>query len=395
MNTASARRVLIPVGDSMTLRNTVAYVVREVAGAGTDADDGDTGSGADDAGRASVGDRELHFVFPVAWQNRDLNAEEAGEVEDLLERVEAWVRDDLGLHEDEKPPLAVTTAVIGADQYLFSPTDYAETILEYAREHGIGHIVLDPEYRPGSQASLLAPLAVEFDLVEGITHEEAPVERSVRGRRLVRRPANLGAVATVFGLSFLFYQVIGGFAGTFDYATGALSAAIAAAVLSGITFDRGVRPVRALRASARLLLYIPYLLWEIAKANVQVVYVVLHPSMPIDPSMEEFSPAVPLGLPVTSLANSITLTPGTVTVDVRERNFYVHALTQSARDGLYEGGLERAIRFVFFGRDAARTPSPRERGQTEDHGADEHPDRTHGTSADAEDDTGDGGGGGS
>jgi len=107
--------------------------------------------------------------------------------------------------------------------------------------------------------------------------------------------------------------------------------------------------------------------------------------------MEEFSPAVPLGLPVTSLANSITLTPGTVTVDVRERHFHVHALTQSARDGIYEGGLERAIRFVFFGRAAARIPSPRERGQTQDHPR-ENPES--GESA-AEDDTGNGGGGGS
>ncbi len=369
MSVASARRVLVPVGDSVTLRNTVAYVVREVAGTGTD-----TASAADDTGTGAVGDRELHFVFPVAWQNRDLNTEAAGEAEDLLERVETWVRDDLGLADDEESPITVTTAVIGADEYLFSPTDYAETILEYARANGIGHVVLDPEYRPGSQASLLAPLAVELDLAEGITYEEAPVERPVRGRRLIRRPANLGAVATVFGVSFLFYQVIGGFAGTFDFVTGAVSAAIAAVVFSGITFDRGIQPARAVGTLLRWAVYLPYLFWQIAKANIQVAYIVLHPSMPIDPSIEEFHPAVPVGLPVTSLANSITLTPGTVTVDIRKRNFYVHALTQSSRDDLYAGGLERGIRFVFFGRDGARIPSPRERGQRQDHrsGTDEH-----------------------
>jgi multicomponent Na+:H+ antiporter subunit E len=372
MSVASARRILVPVGDSVTVRNTVAYVVREFGETGESDADGEAGpEGKPEAGAGvgtgAAGERELHFVFPVAWQNRDLNAEEAGEAEDLLDRVRAWVREDLDLGEDEEFPVEVRTTVIGADEYLFSPRDYAETILEYAREGGVEHIVLDPEFKPGGRAPLLAPLEAELDLAGDITHETAPVERPVRGRRLLGRTADAGAVATVFGTCFLFYQVLGGFAGTFDYVTGAVSAAITAAVFSGITFDRGIRPAGALRTTARWLVYVPYLFWEIAKANLQVAYIVLHPSLPIDPSMEEFSPAVPLGLPVTSLANSITLTPGTVTVEVRERHFYVHALTQSARDGIYDGGLERAIRFVFFGRDAARIPGPRERGQTEDH----------------------------
>lgn len=353
MSASSGHRILVPVGDSVTVRNTVAYAVREAVG------EADVDSGAQT--------RELHFVFPVAWQNRDLNAEEADEAEEFLERVRAWVREDLDLAEDVDPPITVETAVIGADEYLFSPRDYARTILTYAHEHELGHIVLDPEYKPGARAPLLAPLGAELDLAEDVTYEEAPVDRAVTGRRLLGRTADIGAVATVFGLCFLFYQVIGGFAGTFDYVTGAISAGIAAAVFSGITFDQGIRPGRAFRASARWLVYLPYLFWEIARANLQVAYVVLHPSMPIDPSMEEFRPAVPIGLPVTTLANSITLTPGTVTVEVRNRKFYVHALTQSSRDGLYAGGLERAVRFVFFGRDAARIPSPRERGQTEDH----------------------------
>ncbi len=356
MSVASVRRTLVPVGDSVTVRNTVAYAVREVDEAKTE---GKAGTGA-------AGERELHFVFPVAWQNRDLNAEEAGEAEGLLDRVRTWVREDLDLGEDEELPVEVTTAVVGADEYLFSPRDYAATLLEYAREHGIEHIVIDPEFKPGARAPLLAPLEAELDLAEDVTYEEAPVERPVRGRRLLGRTTDLGAVATVFGACFLFYQVLGGFAGTFDYVTGAVSAAIAAAVFSGITFSRGIQPGRALRSTGRCLVYTPYLFWEIAKANLQVAYIILHPSMPIDPSVETFRPAVPIGLPVTSLANSITLTPGTVTIDVREQQFYVHALTQSARDGLYDGGLERGIRFVFFGRDAARIPSPRERGQAEE-----------------------------
>jgi len=376
MSTASARRVLVPVGDSVTMRNTVAYVVREAVtdAADPDADDGAgagtaTGEGARARERSpvdSASDPVVHFVYPASWQAGRPSEDARERADDLLERVRAWVAEDLDVPEDEDISVSVTTTVIGDDEYLFSPRDYADVLLEYAREHDLDHVVLDPEYKPGSRAPLLSPLATELDLAEDITYEEAPVERAVRGRRLLGRSVDLGTFLTVFGLSFLFYQVLGGFAGTFDFVTGAVSAGIVAVVLSGITFDREVRFGRAARTVGRWVVYVPYLFWEVAKANIGVAYVVLHPSMPIDPSMERFRPAVPLGLPVTSLANSITLTPGTVTVDIRQRDFYVHALTQSSRDGLYGGGLERAIRFVFFGRDAARIPSPEERGQRED-----------------------------
>jgi multicomponent Na+:H+ antiporter subunit E len=327
----------------VTLRNTVSYAVREAL--------------------ESPEQPSLHFVFPASWQQRDPTEGVSEEATELLNRVEAWVHEDAESDEDTELPFALTTAVVGADEYLFSPRDYAETLLTYAREHDIDHIVLDPEYKPGARAPLLTPLSAELTLADDITYEEAPVERSVRGRRLLGREIDLRTLTTVFGLSYLFYLVIGGFAGTFDYVTGAVSAAIVSAVLSGIMFDRPVRPLRTGRTLLRWLVYVPLLLWEITKANVEVAILVLHPSLPIEPSMEKFQPAVPGSLPVTTLANSITLTPGTITVDVRGNDFYIHALTGSAREALFDGGLERAVRFVFYGREAARIATPRERGQ--------------------------------
>jgi multicomponent Na+:H+ antiporter subunit E len=348
MSQASADHVLVPVGDSVTLRNTVAYVVREALE------------------RAEGGARpKVSFVYPASWQRQDLETDVDAEAEELLGRVETWVREDTDTAEDEPLPIDVETELIGADTYLFSPQDYAELLLDYAREHGIDHIVLDPEFKPGPSAPMLTPLVVELERAGEVTHEEAPVERSVRGRRLLGQSFELVNFLVTFGVSYLFYLVLGGFAGTFDYATGAVSAGIVAAVLSSVTFDRRIRPAKTLQVLARWVLYVPYLLWEIAKANVQVVYIVLHPSLPIDPSMERFRPALPSGLPVTTLANSITLTPGTITVDVHERDFHVHALSGAAREGLFDGGLERAVRFVFFGRAGARIASPRERGQGE------------------------------
>ena len=65
------------------------------------------------------------------------------------------------------------------------------------------------------------------------------------------------------------------------------------------------------------------------------------------------------------LANSITLTPCTQTVRADDQELYVHSLVPFAREGLFDGALERWVRFVFYGREAARFPTPRERGDTE------------------------------
>lgn len=343
---STAQRILVPVGDSVTIRQTVAYVARKAADSAGDAADAPA----------------LHFVVPVGWQRRDLNTESAEESAELLERIRSWVHQDLGVPEGESLPITLTTEIIGEDEFLFSPRDYASELIQYARENELDHVVLDPEYQPTGRAAILTPLVTELDMADGITYEEAPVERQISGRRLYERAADLSMYLLTFAGAFLFYQLIGGFAGRFDYITGAISAGIVAAVLSGITFERHVNPVQELATTLRWLLYIPFLFWEITKANLEVVYIVLHPSMPIDPGMEEFNPAVPHGLPVTTLANSITLTPGTVTVDIREGRFYIHSLTQSAREGIYEGTLERAVRFVFFGRAGASIASPRERG---------------------------------
>ena len=346
MSGTSGPRILVPVGDSVTLRNTVAYVVRELTEASEDG--------------------SVHFVFPTHWQTRQLDEEAAEAAEELLDRIQTWVREDLDLEPDEEVPMSVTTALIATEEYLFSYRDYADSLVEYAREHDLDHIVFDPEYNPGGQEPLLSPIEAELDRLDDITYETAPVEREIRGRQLLTGGINIGTFLGTFVLSFLFYQFLGGFSGTFDYATGAISAGIVAAVLSGITFSGDFRPLRALRTIGRLLVYFPFLLWEIAKANLQVAYIVLHPSLPIDPSVERIRPAVPIGLPVTLLANSITLTPGTVTIDIRDREFYVHAFSQSSRDGLYDGDLERWVRFVFFGRGGFRIASLRERGQADE-----------------------------
>ncbi len=91
----------------------------------------------------------------------------------------------------------------------------------------------------------------------------------------------------------------------------------------------------------RWIPYVPWLLWEIVKSNLHVVGVILSPSMPIQPQLVRVKGAqkTPIGQVV--YANSITLTPGTITLDVRNGHFLVHALTDTTAEGLKEGTMDR------------------------------------------------------
>jgi multicomponent Na+:H+ antiporter subunit E len=75
--------------------------------------------------------------------------------------------------------------------------------------------------------------------------------------------------------------------------------------------------------------YLVLFLWELLTANVDVAYRVLAPSMPIDPDVVEVPLRVQTDSAVTTIANSITLTPGTLTMDYDEETntLYVHAIT--------------------------------------------------------------------
>jgi len=79
------------------------------------------------------------------------------------------------------------------------------------------------------------------------------------------------------------------------------------------------------------ILYLFYLAYSILLANIDVAYRVIHPKMPIDPRVIKFKTKLTSDIGKTALANSITLTPGTITVDVRGDTFYVHALSSSPR----------------------------------------------------------------
>ena len=92
-----------------------------------------------------------------------------------------------------------------------------------------------------------------------------------------------------------------------------------------------------------LLTYLPWLFWEIAKANVDVARVILHPRLPISPRLIEFRASQEDDVGRVIYANSITLTPGTVTIDTEGEMITVHALTAEAADGVLSGDMDRRV----------------------------------------------------
>lgn len=79
----------------------------------------------------------------------------------------------------------------------------------------------------------------------------------------------------------------------------------------------------------RLGFFIKYIfrfLWEMIKANIDVAYLVIHPMLPIKPGIVKIKTKLTKDSAITMLCNSITLTPGTLTVDVSEtdKELYIH-----------------------------------------------------------------------
>jgi multicomponent Na+:H+ antiporter subunit E len=99
----------------------------------------------------------------------------------------------------------------------------------------------------------------------------------------------------------------------------------------------------------RFIRYIPWLLYQIFLANLHVMVLTFHPRMMdhIDPRIIKFRSKLQSDLSLVTFANSITLTPGTITVYVSvDGDFSVHAIDKKSREGL-PGEMEARIARAF------------------------------------------------
>lgn len=99
----------------------------------------------------------------------------------------------------------------------------------------------------------------------------------------------------------------------------------------------------AFRFGLRLLRYWAWLGKEVVKSSIDVARIVLHPSLPVSPRVLTVKASCSHPVDQATLANSITLTPGTLALDVHDGKITVHALTEAGAEELARGEMDRRV----------------------------------------------------
>jgi len=93
----------------------------------------------------------------------------------------------------------------------------------------------------------------------------------------------------------------------------------------------------------RALVYLPWLAWQVVLANFEVMRHILFPRPGDGPCLMNVPTSQRTDLGCVTYANSITLTPGTFTLEAEASNLVVHALTQASAEGLLDGEMDRRV----------------------------------------------------
>lgn len=101
-----------------------------------------------------------------------------------------------------------------------------------------------------------------------------------------------------------------------------------------------------LHITGRFLVYFPWLVKEIVLSNLHVAQTILDPELPIQPQLVRLHTSQSTDVGHVVHANSITITPGTVSLDVRDGTILVHALTNETAAGLKSGEMDRRVTWV-------------------------------------------------
>jgi multicomponent Na+:H+ antiporter subunit E len=93
----------------------------------------------------------------------------------------------------------------------------------------------------------------------------------------------------------------------------------------------------------RLVRYWGWLAREVLRSSLDVTWIVLSPKLPISPTVAEFETSCKLATDQALLGNSITLTPGTLTIQIVDGRFTVHALTEAGARDILAGEMDRRV----------------------------------------------------
>jgi len=156
---------------------------------------------------------------------------------------------------------------------------------------------------------------------------------------------------TVFILSLIFWMLI-----TFRFTVPNIFVGSVASLICSLIFTKFfIKNVYKIIQPHRyywFLIYLAVFIWECIKANFDVAYRVLHPAMPIRPGIVKVRTELKSQLARTLLANSITMTPGTISVDIIGDDLFVHWIYVRSEDPeeyskLITGKFEKYIKRII------------------------------------------------
>ena len=154
------------------------------------------------------------------------------------------------------------------------------------------------------------------------------------------RKRRVSSGAVLFG----FWLTLSGILEPFLITAGAASAAAVVWLAHRMALiDREGHPIHLGRT---IFTYLPWLFKEIAKSGWDVAKIILDPRLPVSPEFFHVKASQRTSVGVATYANSITLTPGTVSVEVADGKILVHALTREGASSLAAGDMDlRVLRF--------------------------------------------------
>jgi len=156
---------------------------------------------------------------------------------------------------------------------------------------------------------------------------------------------------TLFILSMVFWLML-----TFEFTAANIIVGTVASLITSLIFTRFfIKNVYKLIQPKRygwFLVYLVVFIWECIKANIDVAYRVLHPAMPIRPGIVKVKTTLKSDMAKMLLANSITMTPGTISVDIIDDYLYIHWIYIRSEDPevytkIITGAFEKYIKRII------------------------------------------------
>lgn len=149
------------------------------------------------------------------------------------------------------------------------------------------------------------------------------------------------SILSFTAIQFVFWLLLSGHYEPMFYAYGAGSCLFVSILCyrMGVIDEEGL----PLHVFFGMITYFPWLMFEIIKSNFHVARVILNYKMPIDPKIIKVTAEQKTDLGKVIYANSITLTPGTISMNLYKNTITVHALTSFTKDGVEDNVMNQRV----------------------------------------------------